>query len=198
MSQGEILILVLIGLVLLIALAIWLTMRRRRSDSLKARYGDEYDRTLEAAGGRSAAEANLAAREKRVADLEIRPLAPEERHRFTDEWREVKSTFVDSPVEAVLHADRMLTKMLQTRGFPMADFDRRYEDLTVDHGDTARHYRAGHDIVDRQHRGEATTEELRQAMKHYETLFDDMVSDVSDTVETRPVTRAATTPPASA
>ncbi len=194
MSQGEILIVVLVGLVLLIAVGIWLAMRKRRSDTLRDRYGDEYDRTVESAGGRGAAEANLAAREKRVADLDIRPLAPEERHRFTDEWREVKSTFVDSPVEAVLHADRMLTKMLQTRGFPMADFDRRYEDLTVNYADTARHYRAGHDIVERQHRGDATTEELRQAMKHYETLFDDMVNEISDTVKDRPVTRAVTPP----
>ena len=192
MNQGEILILVLVALVVLIALAIWLTMRRRRSAALRARYGDEYDRTVDAVGGRGRAEANLAEREKRVAALDIRPLTPEERTRYTTEWQEIKAVFVDSPAEAVLHADRMLTSMLKTRGFPMADFDRRYEDLTVNHADTARHYRAGNEIAMRQNRGEASTEDLRQAMKHYETLVDDMVNDFSDTVKYRPVSSAAT------
>lgn len=192
MSQGEILIMVLIGVVLLIAVAIWLTMRRRRSDALRARYGDEYDRTVAAVGNRGAAEANLAEREERVKSLDIRPLTPSERESFGSEWQEVKAVFVDSPAEAVLHADRMLTKMLQARGFPMADFDRRYEDLSVNHPDTARHYRAGNEIALRQNRGEATTEELRQAMKHYEALVDEMMSVTSDTVKTRPVTSVAT------
>ena len=192
MSQGEILILVLVALVLLVMIGIWLAMRRRRSEHLRTHFGDEYDRTVKEAGGRGAAEANLKERQKRVASLDIRPLTPEERSAFTTEWQEVKSVFVDSPAEAVLHADRMMTKMMQTRGFPMADFDRRYEDLTVDHYETARHYRAASEIAARQNRGEATTEDLRQAMKHYETLLDDMVSDVSETVEGRPVTRVAT------
>lgn len=191
MTQGEILVAVLIGLVLLIAIGIWLTMRQRRTATLRARYGDEYDRTLAQAGGRDAAEANLIEREKRVAALDIRPLAAQERDEFASEWRKVKSVFVDSPAEAVLHADRMLTKMLQLRGFPMTDFDRRYEDLSVNYPDTARHYRAGNAIAERQNRGEATTEELRQAMKHYETLFEDMAADVSEPAA-RPLTRAAT------
>jgi len=191
MSQGEILIAVLVGLVLLIAVGIWLMTRQRRSDALRARYGEEYDRTVKVAGGRSAAEANLAEREKRVASLDIRPLTPEERRNFSTEWHDVKAVFVDSPAEAVLHADRMLTKMLQTRGFPMADFDRRYEDLSVNYPDTARHYRAGNEITLRQNRGQATTEDLRQAMKHYETLFNDMINEVSDTVKVRPITSPA-------
>lgn len=192
MSQGEFLILLLIGLVLLIAVAIWLTMRRRRSDALRARFGDEYDRTVAQAGGRGAAEANLAEREKRVGEFDIRPLTPTERESFSAEWHEVKAVFVDSPAEAVLHADRMLTRMMQARGFPMADFDRRYEDLTVTHAEAARHYRAGNEIALRQNRGEASTEELRQAMKHYEALFEEMVSAVSDTVKHRPITAPAT------
>ena len=178
MAQGEILIIVLVVIVLLVAIAIWAAMRKRQSDRLRDRFGDEYDRTIEDRGGRAAAEADLAAREKRVAALDIRPLTPTERDNFTNEWTEVKALFVDSPAESVLHADRMLAKMMQTRGFPMADFDRRYEDLTVDHGDVARHYRDGHSIVESQMDGKATTEDLRQAMKHYELLFDRLVSDV--------------------
>ena len=178
MAQGEILIIVLVAIVVLVAIGIWLTMRRRNTDRLRDRFGDEYDPTVEDRGGRSAAEADLADREKRVAALDIRPFTPAERDGFTSEWQDVKALFVDSPAESVLHADRMLAKMMQTRGFPMADFDRRYEDLTVDHGDVARHYRDGHSIVESQMEGNATTEDLRQAMKHYELLFDRLVADV--------------------
>ena len=67
--------------------------------------------------------------------------------------------------------------MMKTKGYPMADFDRRYEDLTVDHGDVARHYRAGHDIAGRHADGNTSTEDMRQAMKHYEALYDHLAAD---------------------
>lgn len=178
MRQGEWVILALIAVVIIAATLIWLATRRRQTGLLRDKFGDEYDRTLHELGQRAAAEVALAEREKRVAALDIRPLTPQERGAFGDEWREVKAMFVDSPSEAVLHADRMLTNLMETRGYPMGDFDRRYEDLTVEHGEAARHYRAGHDVARRQARGTATTEDLRQAMKHYEALFDDLVSDV--------------------
>ena len=191
MQTTDFVILALIAVVIAAATMIFVAMRRRRTHALQDRFGEEYDRTLHEHGKRAPAEAALHEREKRVAELDIRPLTPQERSAFTEEWREVKAVFVDSPREAVLHADRMAAKMMAARGYPMGDFDRRYEDLTVDHGEVARHYRAGHDIADRQAHGTATTEDLRQAMKHYEALFDDLVSDVSDTVKHRPVTRAA-------
>jgi hypothetical protein len=190
-DESEILLLVLVAAVAIIALLIWSAMRKRRSTLLRDRFGDEYDRTVKQHGRRGPAEAALQERTKRVAQLDIRPLTPQERTAFTQEWTEVKAVFVDSPPEAVLHADRMVAQMMAARGYPMADFDRRYEDLSVDHGDVARHYRAGHDITLRQGRGEAGTEDLRQAMKHYEALFDHLVSDVSDAVKHRPITRQA-------
>lgn len=185
MSQGAIFILVLVAIVIAIAVGIWLTMRRRHSDRLRADFGAEYDRTVEKRGDRAAAEADLEDRKSRVAALDIRPLTIDERDTFAAEWHEVKSIFVDSPTEAVLHADRLLARMMKIRGFPMADFERRYEDLTVHHAEIARHYRDGHDAVVRQNEGQATTEDLRQAMKNYETLYDHLVSDVE--VRTEPV-----------
>ena len=96
------------------------------------------------------------------------------RNWFAGDWKEVKALFVDSPQEAMLRGDRLLADMMQTRGFPMADFDRRYEDLSVNHGKVAHHYREGHEIAER--RAEATTEEMRRALKNYEHLFDELVS----------------------
>ena len=121
------------------------------------------------------------------SSLDIRPLDERQRVEFSREWRDVKAVFVDSPVEAVHHADRLLGTIMTARGYPMADFDRRYEDLTVDHGEVARHYREGHDIVLRHGRGQASTEDLRQAMIHFEALFDDLVNEVPEDSEARPV-----------
>lgn len=178
---------VLIGVVVVIAIAAYFIYRNRRTANLRDHFGDEYDRTLEAAGGRAKAETALQEREERVAKLDIRPLTERERVEFSREWRNVKAVFVESPVEAVHHADRLLSEIMKTRGYPMADFDRRYEDLTVDHGEVARHYRDGHEIVDRHGRGQGTTEDLRKAMIHFEALFDDLVNEVTGEVDNPPV-----------
>ena len=179
--------LAILAAVLLVAILVWAGLRRRRTDHLRERFGDEYDRTVEEQGKRAKAEAALAAREVRVAKFDIRPLSSQERGDFSRDWREVKAVFVDSPVEAVHHADRLLVTIMKARGYPMADFARRYEDLTVDHGEVARHYRDGHEITERHRLGQASTEDLRQAMIHFEALFDDLVNEVAHGDEARPV-----------
>ena len=169
-------IIVVVAVVLLLIL--WLVMRNRRSAALRDTFGDEYDRTVDAKGGRRDAEADLMDRQERVKKLEIRPLSENERMRFSGEWTETKALFVDSPVEAVARGDRIIHNMMDLRGYPMGDFERRHGDLTVEHQDVAKHYLAGHEIAQRS--GEATTEELRRAFNHYESLFTDMVSDRGD------------------
>ena len=193
MDQSTLLIIVAVVAVVVIALIVWGAMRKRRTDRLRDQFGDEYDRTVEQRGKKAEAEAALEERAERVEKLNIRPLTPEERDGFSREWRDVKALFVDSPVEAVHHGDRLLGTIMKTRGYPMADFDRRYEDLTVDHGEVARHYREGHDIVTRHQNGKASTEDLRQAMIHFEALFDDLVNEVSGEVENPPVKQRMTT-----
>lgn len=193
MEQSEILIAVLIGVALIAVLAIWIAARRRHTNTLRDKFGDEYDRTLKQHGRRSAAEAALQEREERVSKLEIRALEPKEREAAIVEWREVKALFVDSPVESVHHADRLLASIMRARGYPMADFDRRYEDLTVDHGEVARHYREGHEITERHRAGQASTEDLRQAMIHFEALFDDLVNEPRHDDAPRPIRSCANT-----
>jgi len=191
--QSNITAIIVVAAVIVAALVIWGALKRRRTNTLRDRFGDEYDRTVEEQGKRAKAEAVLEEREERVAKLDIRPLTPQERGDFSREWREAKAVFVDSPVEAVHHADRLLASIMKTRGYPMADFDRRYEDLTVDHGEVARHYRDGHEITLRHERGQASTEDLRQAMIHFEALFDDLVNEVAHDDGARPVKSRART-----
>ena len=194
MDQQTTILAIIVGVILL-ALLVWLFMRQKRTTNLRDKYGDEYDRTLEATGNRSKAEDNLVERERRVAKFDIRPLTADERDRYTGEWREVKSLFVDSPQEAVLRGDRLLTGMMETRGYPMNDFDQRYEDLTVDHADVARHYREGHDIA---HKSDATTEEMRRALNRYEKLFDEMVRDAGTADRTDHTETTSASAPANA
>lgn len=187
MQQIDTTVWVLVGVVIVVALVAYFLYRNRRTAALRDTFGDEYDRTVDEAGSRAKAEAALHERQERVAKLEIRPLEERERMEFSRDWRNTKAVFVDSPVEAVHHADRLLSDIMQARGYPMADFDRRYEDLTVDHGEVARHYRDGHDIVMRHGKGQASTEDLRQAMIHFEALFDDLVNEVTGDVQDAPV-----------
>jgi hypothetical protein len=187
MESTNITAFIAIAAVIVLAILIWGFVKRRRTQTLRERFGDEYDRTVEEQGKRGKAEAMLEEREERVAKLDIRPLSPPERDAAITEWREVKAVFVDSPVEAVHHADRLLASIMTARGYPMADFDRRYEDLTVDHGEVARHYRDGHEMTLRHERGQASTEDLRQAMIHFEALFDDLVNEVAHDDAAQPV-----------
>lgn len=179
MQSDTVILIAIVAGIAALAVILWAALRGRRTTALRERFGDEYDRTL--------AEQALREREERVSQLHIRPLEPGERQAAIVEWREVKAVFVDSPVEAVHHADRLLASIMRTRGYPMADFDRRYEDLTVEHGEVARHYRDGHTITERHRLGEASTEDLRQAMIHFEALFDDLVNDPGPDATVRPL-----------
>ena len=118
------------------------------------------------------AEAELAAREERVQQLHIRPLELAERERFTSAWQGVQARFVDEPREAVSQADELIAEVMAARGYPMGDFEQRAADISVDHPSVVEHYRAAHAVATRR---DAGTEDLRQAMVHYRTLFEDMI-----------------------
>lgn len=163
--------------IVLAAVAIALFLQRRRSDGLKSRFGPEYERTIAEAGDQRKAEALLHEREKRVSKFSIRPLPAEKRARYIDQWRRVQAQFVDDPKAAVTHADDLLGNVMESRGYPVVDFDQRSADLSVDHPEVVQNYRAAHDIATRHSRGEAGTEDLRQAMIHYRALFDDLVNE---------------------
>lgn len=174
MSQTSLIILAVVALAALAAIAV-VVSRRRRSEHLKEHFGREYEHALEAKGDRAKAEAELAEREKRVQKLDIRALEPAERERFTAQWTEVQARFVDDPPRAVAFADALLGDVMKTRGYPVSDFEQRAGDISVDHPAVVENYRTAHDIAVRHERGDAGTEDLRQAMIHYRSLFDDLV-----------------------
>ncbi|MFJ8494517.1 hypothetical protein ACIRBZ_40190 [Streptomyces sp. NPDC094038] len=176
MSTGTLLAIVipLAVVVLLIATGLVLYTRHR---SLRERYGPEYDRTVEGADSRLAAERELGAREKRHDKLDIKPLPASLRERYGRDWDDVQHEFVDRPEDAVHDADRLVTSLMRDRGYPTDSYDQQLKDLSVEHGRTLDHYRTAHEIDTLSVNHKATTEQLRVAMVHYRALFDDLLSD---------------------
>jgi hypothetical protein len=163
-------------IVVLVALVAWyLSGQRRRRAQLREQFGPEYDRTVEAYGERGEAEQALQARTERVAALHIHPLTADQSTQYADQWRQVQARFVDDPEGAIGEADRLCGEVMQARGYPMGDFEQRAADVSVDHPQVVEHYRAAHAIATEAERGNAGTEELRQAMVHYRTLFEDLI-----------------------
>ena len=160
--------------------------RRAASDRIRQRFGPEYERAVRESGSQRRAEAQLADRAKRVEKLNIRELVPIERERFTNQWNGLQLRFVDSPRGAVAEADDLIVLLMQTRGYPMGEFDQRAADISVYHPVVVDNYRAAHTIASRLRTGEVTTEELRKAMIHYRTLFDEMIATAAS-IERKPI-----------
>jgi lipopolysaccharide export LptBFGC system permease protein LptF len=168
---------VIIGLVIAVALiavaiAVAVEMRKKRTARLRAQFGQEYDLTLAEAGSRKRAEEALNARVKRMHGLKIRDLTVAERDRYLSEWSTVQSRFIDHPRGAVTEADELVNSLLVARGYPAGGFDQRASDISVHHSALVGPYRVANSITARAGRNEATTEELRNAMIQYRTLFD--------------------------
>jgi hypothetical protein len=172
---------VLIAVVIVIAVAALLIMRKRRSDQLKQRFGPEYDRAVLQHGDARHAETVLADRAKRVEKFSIRALPPGDRERYAEEWANVQKRFVDDPAVAVTQADKLVTKVMTARGYPMSDFEQRTADISVNYPGVVQNYRAARTIVVRHNKGQSTTEDLRQAMVHFRSLFDELLESTPKT-----------------
>ena len=166
---------VLIIVVLVVIAAIVYGVQAGRRKKLQSTFGPEYDRAVADTGNRTEAEKELREREKRHAELELKPLSPESQARYTADWEEVQLKFVDDPAEAVGTADDLVTRLITERGYPTHDYEDRLADLSVEHARTLGHYRDAHEISERNHAGEASTEDLRQALVHYRALFADLL-----------------------
>lgn len=171
-----VMVVVIIAVVAVIAAAAYLGSSWSRTQRLRRRFGPEYDRAVEAQGGRAAAERELRAREERHRELELRELDPRQREQYQEQWVRVQERFVDEPQAAVEQADGLVTVVMGERGYPTQGYEEALAHLSVEHGRTLGHYRDAHDISVRAAGGRTSTEELRQAMVHYRALFEELLS----------------------
>src|SRR5690348_3079365 len=177
MNQDQITIVVVVIAVIAVAAIAFVTARKRRSAKLRERFGPEYDRVLQKEGDARKAEGVLEFREKRREKFALHPLSEADKSSFDVRWREVQSRFVDDPRGAVTVADGLVTEVMQKRGYPIGEFEQRAADISVDHPVVVENYRAAHTIALRHSSGQASTEDLRQAMVHYRALFQELLDE---------------------
>jgi hypothetical protein len=181
---------VVVAVLLLVA---WSASRRQRqeglahSQKLREQFGPEYDRTVAELGDAGRAEAELTARQERVSTYDIRHLGANESQQFDDEWQVIQASFVDDPPAAVHDADALVGRVMEARGYPAGDYERRSADMSVDHSPVLGHYRSAHEISLRHALGQTNTEDLRQAVISSHVLFSELV-EMPSTVEAQPDT----------
>jgi len=173
--ENPLVIVLLIALVAALGAAAWLYMRSRRTTQLQSTFGPEYDRAVATHQDQRQAERELEQRAERVEHLSIRPLTPAERDRYVGLWQSTQARFVDDPAGATDEADQLVGEVMVTRGYPVGDFEQRAADVSVQHPRVVEHYRAAHQIAVRNERGDADTEQLRQALMHFRALFEDLL-----------------------
>jgi hypothetical protein len=182
MSPTAVIILVIVVILIIAAILYGVQVSRRKK--LQSTFGPEYDRVVADTGSRSEGEKELREREKRHADLELKPLSAESKAQYSTAWEEVQIDFVDDPGQAVSTADELVTRLISERGYPTSDYEDQLADLSVEHAQTLGHYRDAHAISERSKNGEASTEDLRQALVHYRALFADLLG--TDPLKTSP------------
>jgi hypothetical protein len=192
MDTTLLIVVAIVAVLLLVALLVAVKRasdERRRSQGLRERFGPEYERTLEAAGNRRQAEAELEARQTRVAALPLRTLSAQEQEGLRTNWRAAQARFVDEPAQSIAMADRLVTEGMRARGYPVGDFEQRVADLSVEHAEVINHYREARRLAQASEAGLASTEDLRQAMVHYRALFDDLLTTASEAEQQKEMVR---------
>jgi len=178
LSTVQIAIIIAAVVLLVAGIAILFAIGKRKTERLRTQLGGaEYNRVVKEGGSRHKAEAVLDRRADRVESFHIQPLGSSDRTRFVESWRGMQARFVDGPGGAVTEADQLLRDVMSTRGYPVSEFEQRAADISVDHPRVLEHYRSAHEIAVRQTQGQASTEDLRQAMIHYRALFQELVGE---------------------
>jgi hypothetical protein len=194
MTSTQIVLLVLLAIGV-VAIAVVVGFGARRA-ALRRRFGPEYDRVVEERESRIAADRELADRRRRHHELQLRTIPPQARERFIQRWQAVQAQFIDDPAGALVAGDQLVTELVRERGYPRRDYDDQLSLLSVEHARTLSRYRDAHEIFLKAQRGEATTEDLRQALVHYRELFADILGVPMDANETGSPEPAGGRPPA--
>lgn len=180
METETLIILIVIGFVLIAAtVVVRMASRKKQSQDLQAKFGAEYNYTVNKEGDQRAAEKALNEREKRVVKLDIHDLNEIERERYHSEWVKIQADFVDDPAKSVEDANRLITEVMIARGFPVADFEQRAADLSVMFPHFVPDYRSAHEIAIKNQQNSTSTEELRQAMVYYHSLYEELLGNVT-------------------
>jgi len=166
---GWAVVLVVIAGVAILGYLVYRVIETRR---LRDHFGDEYERTIEDAGGRHGGESELRDRRRRRKSMDIVPVSDASRTRYSEQWQVVQARFVDRPADALREADVLVTEVMRERGYPMDDFERQAADVSVDHPEVVHFYRSAHATKEQIEKGGTSTERMREGLLSYRALFD--------------------------
>jgi len=167
---------VLVLVIVVGAILVWPVLaRRKRSERLQDHFGAEYEHTVQTLGDEKKAQTELEERQKHVESLDIHLLSTEQHERYLADWVAVQSKFVDEPGQAIVDADNLIMEVMLMRAYPMSNFDERAADLSVNYPGLVSNYRAARVIALKNEQHQADTEELRQAMIYYRSMFDELL-----------------------
>jgi hypothetical protein len=175
MNTKYLIIAVVVVLVILGAILGPIFARRKRSERYHDQFGPDYDRTVKTMGNEKKAQTEMDERQKHVETLNIRPLSVSERERYLADWAAVQAKFIDQPGQATVEADHLIMEVMQIRAYPVSDFEQRAADVSINYPALVSNYRAAREIAIKNERHQADTEELRQAMIYYRSLFDELL-----------------------
>ena len=181
-STYTLIIAAVLAMVLVAAIMAPIFISRKRTERLQEQFGTEYEHTLQALGDKKKTQIALEERQQHVKALDIHPLSGNERDRYLADWTEIQGKFVDEPGQAIVNADRLIMEVMQLRAYPLSDFEQRAADVSVSYPALVGNYRAARAIAIKNQEHRANTEELRQAMIYYHSLFTELLE-----IETEPV-----------
>ena len=175
MTSGTIAIVIVVVIIIAALIAAGAVTTRRRK--LQQQFGPEYERAVAEQNSKLRAEAELTDRQRRVRNLDIRPLTDQARRQYAADWVAIQEQFVDWPQTAVRRAYDLVVTVMTERGYPSDDTDKVMNDLSVEHATTVGHFRTAQQITGAAASGAVATEDLRQALIHYRALFSDLLGE---------------------
>jgi len=193
MPSGAVLAIVIVCLLIALAAGAAVALEVRMM-AARRQFGPEYAQMVGQLGHRRA-RAELIARKRRVAKLNLAPLPADRRSHYSAEWATAQEQFVDDPARAVSTAAKLVLGVAKERGYQADDQERLLTDLSVTHPRRLASYRRAEETA--ANAESASTEDLRQALLWYRAMFRDLADTVlADTVPSN--TGPANTGPASA
>ncbi len=142
-----------------------------RQASQRRQFGPEYDQLVQEVGPRRA-KAEFTKRQRRVAELGIKPLSAEQRAAYTARLEAAQEQFIDNPRQATQTAAGLVTAVAAEVGYPVDDREQLLTDLSVNHGRHLIGYRRALGTTERAEN--ASTEDYRRALLDYRALFNDL------------------------
>ncbi len=168
---------IIVGFVIILVIFVIPAGNAKRRRRLQERFGSEYDRVVGERQSRRRAEAELAARERRVRKLRLRDLTGDARDKYGVQWTKVQVRFVDDPSGAIADAQALVETVMRERGYPVSGYQQTVADLSVAHARMLDHFRAAHQVSVSAAAGKVATEEIRIALLHYREMFSELLGE---------------------